>query len=68
VPYRLLPFDVPPALRSRNVIITYAYEKAFVQGPWLREQAEGTFPVAVPGPEAVVRAARELLGVGELKR
>ncbi len=63
VPYRLLPFDVPPALRSRNTIITYAYEKAFVTGKWLAEQAEGTFPVAVPTPEAVVRAAKELLGV-----
>ena len=62
VPYRLLPFDVPPALRSRNAIITYAYEKAFVEGTWLQEQAEATFPEAVPGPEAVVRAARELLG------
>jgi ADP-heptose:LPS heptosyltransferase len=63
VPYRLLPFDVPPALRSRNTIITYAYEKAFVAGKWLEEQAEATFPVAVPAPEAVVRAAKELLGV-----
>lgn len=61
VPYRLLPFDVPPALRSRNAIITYAYEKAFVAGKWLEEQADGTFPVTVPAPEAVVRAAKELL-------
>ncbi|MBD0255185.1 MAG: glycosyltransferase family 9 protein [Cytophagales bacterium] len=70
VPYRLLPFDVPPALRSRNTIITYAYEKAFVAGKWLEEQAEGTFPVAVPAPEAVVQAAKELLGVavGGLER
>jgi lipopolysaccharide heptosyltransferase II len=60
VPYRLLPFDVPPALRSRNAIIIYAYEKAFVEGNWLQEQAGSTFPVAVPGPEAVVRAAKEL--------
>ena len=69
VPYRLLPFDVPPALRSRNAIIAYAYEKAFVAGPWLQEEAGSTFPVAVPGPEAVVRAAQELLrtGVGELE-
>ena len=61
VPYRLLPFDVPPALRSRNTIITYAYEKAFVEGNWLQEQSESKAPVAVPGPEAVVRAAKELL-------
>ncbi len=70
VPYRLLPFDVPPSLRSRNAIITYAYEKAFVAGKWLEEQAQAAFPVTVPAPEAVVRAAKELLGVGveELER
>jgi ADP-heptose:LPS heptosyltransferase len=72
VPYRLLPFDVPGDLKSRNTIIAYAYEKAFVEGTWLREQAagqeEGSFPAAMPEPRAVVRAAQELLQADECVR
>jgi len=61
VPYRLLPFDVPDSLRSRNTIIAYAYEKAFVQRTWLRDEGRKSFPPPMPAAEEVVQAARELL-------
>jgi lipopolysaccharide heptosyltransferase II len=49
VPHKVLYFDVPEERRSKNVIIEYAYEKAFPQTP------------AMVAPQQIVEAAKELL-------
>ncbi|HYG41063.1 MAG TPA: glycosyltransferase family 9 protein [Cytophagales bacterium] len=49
VKHKVLPFDVPKDLRSKNVIISFAYEKCFVN------------PQEMVTPEEVVKATKELL-------
>lgn len=49
VVHRVLPFDVPLAKRSRNVLVRFAGERFFPD------------PAGLPSPRDIVRAARELL-------
>ncbi|QEC52861.1 ADP-heptose:LPS heptosyltransferase [Anseongella ginsenosidimutans] len=49
VMHRLLPFDVPPEKRSKNIIIRFANSLSF------------TSPVGMPGPGDIFRAATLLL-------
>lgn len=49
VEHAVLPFDVPAEMRSRNTIITYAYDRAFIDPPGMVR------------PQQVVEAARKML-------
>lgn len=49
VKHRVLPFDVPPEMRSKNTIIRYAYEKSFSNPPEMIK------------PEQILQAVKELL-------
>lgn len=49
VKHKILPFDVPEELRSKNVIVSYAYEKAF------------TDPPAIVEPGEILNAIKEML-------
>jgi lipopolysaccharide heptosyltransferase II len=51
VKHKVLPFDVPKELRSKNTIITYAYEQSFTSPPQMVQPAE------------ILKAIRDLLFV-----
>jgi lipopolysaccharide heptosyltransferase II len=49
VSHKILPFDVPQEIRSKNTIISFANEKAFKSSPMM------------VGPEEILKAVKELI-------
>ena len=45
----MLPFDVPVEIRSRNTIISYAYEKSFIKTPEMVK------------PDEIVQAVKKMM-------